>query len=109
MRDTYFQFFILVVLNMIDVWFTYLMLNSGGMEINPLIVATMAEFGIIHGMLIVKIPILLTIGWLIYMHRNYQWFTTGRLWKCDFPRVLDISIAIYLGIDVYTFILLHIP
>ena len=84
------------------------MIQSGGIEVNPLIVASMNSFGIVGGMLIVKLPILMLIGLMIYAHKVHNWFTKGKWLSCDFPRVLNIGIVIYLGIDVYTFVLLHI-
>lgn len=96
---------------MIDVWFTYLMLKTGGMELNPIIVASMKSFGIIEGILLVKLPILAIIGLVVWLCHTGRWIsdetTIGRWLHVDVKKTLNFCIAIYLGVDTYTFILLH--
>jgi hypothetical protein len=96
---------------MIDVYLTSLMLSIGGMELNPIIVSAMEGFGIIEGMLIVKLPILLILGTLVWLHNTGRWISSntriGWWLQADFHKTLNFCNIFYIAVNVYTLILLY--
>ena len=46
--------FIFIIINIIDIVNTYILLNNGGVELNPLMNYTMNKLGTLQGMLLIK-------------------------------------------------------
>jgi len=59
-------FWVLVMLNLLDVWLTSQILNLGGRELNPIMIFFIDQFGHI-GLIIGKFPIVI-LGVVIYFY-----------------------------------------
>lgn len=57
-------FLLLVALNLADIYYTRKILAAGGRELNPLVRWLMEKFGVMGGMVLVKIPALVVAAFL---------------------------------------------
>lgn len=63
---------LLVILNIGDIWSTYLLLNSGGFEMNPLAAWIFANFGFFVGGIIWKVAGVVITLKLVYMSKKHN-------------------------------------
>ena len=108
MKNTGFQYFVIVVLSTIDAFFTFMTLHDGGKEINPVIALSMEIFGTVEGLFYVKLPSLLFIGAIVYCYNKSDWAKSDVYLQKRFPILLNWVIAIYFAVVTYTLIFLHL-
>lgn len=108
MKNTVFQYFVIVALSLIDAIFTFMMLHQGGKEINPVIALMIDIFGPIEGLLYVKIPSLFLIGAIVYLYNRAKWVQSDIYLQKRFPVLMNWVIALYFAVVTYTLIFLHI-
>lgn len=100
MKIIFWLFWVLIVLNIVDLSLTYNILQLGGGEANPIANFFVHQFGVLAGMLIAKAPPLIGLGYLIYRFKDVH--------KDWVAILMGIVTGVYLGVIGYSISILLI-
>jgi hypothetical protein len=99
------MFWCLATLNMLDFWLTSMILKNGGYEMNPIPLWFIDQFGIV-GILYLKIPFLLALGYAIYfkwgqLSPGFLKFAEPMVYLC----VIVYSIVVAWSVGIYLYMM----
>lgn len=93
-------YWILVLLNVVDTLLTTVIIENGGGEVNPIIDSAISFLGLPYGIIAVKFPLLVLLGYLLY---KYDSKLSSNLVRGSLFAVL----AVYSAVVTYSFILIQ--
>ena len=70
---------IIVILNILDAIFTKILIQCMSDELNPMMRYVMGKFGILEGAFLVKLPLLLILGILLYVAKESKLLFRGMI------------------------------
>lgn len=68
---------LLLLLQYGDIWTTYRLLEKGGRELNPVVAWPIRRFGILRGLLVVKLPLCAALIVTTFVGLMPAWVLTG--------------------------------
>lgn len=98
MTTTIKLFWVLVILNIVDVIFTANIISMGGVEINPFMLQSIERFGFLPGLILPKLLGILMVGYLIY-------YTTYK--HIIIPLIMGFVVLCYSALIIHSYILLQ--